>query len=230
MNGNFEIDEYEILISVTTELVNSLTTEQLISYMDKFSGRYGITHEMYSDFCEMYVNGEIKLIKSSWKKEPESWTSLPKTPKFIHKENFKKTKELRKNKRDWENHWREYNEKYPVRDESCNKAEFWMGEDFSRNAFLHINKTYSTEIKLKKFQFMIEVVDQDKWSGYGQEYVFKFVGDDAQTKFVEKFRRKICNDIAKKLISKRHDQLLEEETKKTVALFGTIFEEEKEVE
>lgn len=231
MDRLFEITDNELFGSVTKQLQETLTTEELMSYMDQFSGRYGVTHEFYNTVCEWYVDGKIKLVRSAWKDEPEEWRHLSHWPKFINVKNYLKIRELRKDKKDWEKNWRDYDDKYPIygdvkfRNDSYCHSEFWMGEYHSRNTYLHINHAVFSKAKMDKYQFMIEVVrnKENFYSDFGQEYVFEFTGEDSKKTFVEEFRSKICASIAGNLIEKRHQQLLQDETNKTTALFGTLF-------
>lgn len=232
----FEQTDYQIVSSVAKRLEETLTSEQLISCMDIIHGTYGLTHDEYDSICEMLANGKIRLVNSAWGTQPEDYIiriyNLGKKPKFIHVENYKKMKELRKNKADWDKNWREYFDKYKVRDfDGYNKLCFYMGEHFSRNGKLSLNKCYSDNLKLKKFQFMIHVLkDKDSWSNenLGQEYVFEFIGENSQIEFVEHFRTIICRELAEQLVCERQKQLLEEEVSKTTALFGTILDKKTE--
>lgn len=231
MNKYFESIDFYIFNAIVKKLVSDVTTEGLIEYMDQFSGRYGITHETYKNICDMLVSGEIILVDSAWKKDPgpNNYFGYPKKPNFINVENYKITEELRKDKRNWESKWREYDEKYPVCGCFDNKIEFWMGEACSRNSWLYINKTFLTEIELGKFQFMLETPrnkESYSYDDYGQEYVFEFTGEDSQKKFVEYFRNKICTDMANKLMTKLHEKRVEEEANKAISNLFTLFEDD----
>lgn len=235
MNELFEQTDYQIVSAVAERLKNTMTTEQLIAYMDKFSGHYGLTHERYDSICEMLSNGKIRLVNSSWGQKPEDYIKeiykLGEKPKFIHVENYKKINELHKNKKDWNENWREYMENYKVSDfDGYNQITFYVGEHFSRNAKLYLNYG-GINLKVKKFQFMVNVLkDKDSWSStnLGQEYVFEFVGETPEKDYVETFRGLICRNLAEQLVSERQKQLLEEEVCKTTALFGTIFDKKDE--
>lgn len=222
----YEHIDDEIFGSITKKLIESVTTDALITYMEQYRELTKVSHETYDKICEMLASGEIRLVDSAWKSEPESYLSYPKKPGFINVENYKKINELRKDKRDWEKNWREYDDKYPIRASYDNKAEFWMGEYFSRNLHMHINSAMISELKVEKFQFMLEVLrNNDSWysSNYGQEYIFEFTGEDSKTKFVEFFRERICKDMAKKLMAKRREQLIEEESNKAIEFCHTLF-------
>lgn len=222
----YEHIDDEIFGRITKKLIESVTTDALITYMEKYRELTKVSHETYDKICEMLASGEIRLVDSAWKYEPDNYLSYPKKPGFINVENYKKINELRKDKRDWEKNWREYDDKYPIRASYDNKAEFWMGEYFSRNLHMHINSAMISKLKCEKFQFMLEVLKKnDGWcsSNYGQEYIFEFTGEYSKTKFVEFFRERICKDMAKKLIEKRREQLIEEESDKAIEFCHTLF-------
>lgn len=228
----FEQTDYQIVLAVEKRLEETLTTEQLISCMDSVYGTFGLTQERHSSICEMLANGKIKLVNSAWIEKPEDWVAnlykLGKKPKYIHVDNYKKMKELRKNKDDWDKNWRDYIDKYEYEGFECyNQTSFYVGEHCSRNSKLVLNRGFLNNLKLKKFQFMIEVFkDEESWSStnLGQEYVFEFVGENSQNEFVETFRSLICRNLAEQLVNERQKQLLEEEVCKTTALFGTIID------
>lgn len=232
----FEQTDYQIVSAVAERLENTLTTEELIPYMEKYKGSCGLTRERYTSICDMFTEGKIRLVKSAWSNQPKDYIKeiyhLGAKPKFIHVENYKKINELKKNKKDWDENWRDYMEKYKVKDfEGYNQICFYAGEHYSRNARLYLNYGGITDFKVNKFQFVVEVFrDKDSWSStnLGQEYVFEFVGENSQAEFVEHFRAIICRELAEQLVCERQKQLLEEEVSKTTALFGTILDKKTE--
>ena len=185
---------------------------------------------MYNGICDMLLSGKIRLVDTAWKNEPDN-SFTPKKPTFINLENYKIVGELKKDKRDWERNWREYQDKYPVRGRYDNKAEFWMGEACSRNMDMVINKSYLSRLTLNPFQFMLVVYKNKEsysYDDYGQEYIFEFTGEDSKTKFVEYFRDKICRDMAEKLMGKRREKFVEDESNRIIMLYPTLSETNNE--
>lgn len=230
MTKFYESIDSEIFRATTRKLIERLTSEDLITYMEQFQGRSGVTHEMYNGICDMLLSGEIRLVDTAWKNEPGNGFT-PKKPTFINLENYKIVGELKKDKRDWERNWREYQDKYPVRGRYDNKAEFWMGEACSRNMDMVINKSYLSRLTLNPFQFMLVVYKNKEsysYDDYGQEYIFEFTGEDSKTKFVEYFRDKICRDMAEKLMGKRREKFVEDESNRIIMLYPTLSETNNE--
>lgn len=235
MEGIFEYIDYELISAVAKRLEETLSSVQLVSCMKNFHEAFGLTHERYDSICEMLANGKIRLVDSAWSNKPEDYIvslyNLGDKPKFINVENYKKIKELRSNKSDWDKNWREYIDRYVVSNDSCyNDISFYVGEHYARNAKIALNSYFPTDLEVKTFQFMVMVYrDNESWSrttDLGQEYVFEFVGNNPEIDFVEAFRSTICRKLAERLVTERKKQLLEEEVVKTTSLFGTIFDKE----
>lgn len=224
MENLFEKVDLNLCQEVECRLCDTLTSEQLISYVSEkgYNGVYGLTHERFNQIVKWFVDGKIKLVNSAWKNKPEEWRNMSKKPLFVNAENYKLIETLKKNKKDWDENWREYQEKYPIWGTNYIQSKFWMGEMCSRNTKLILNDAYFSNLKVKPFQFLLAVYpDKDNFSlnDYGQEYLFEFNGEDKNTVFVEEFKECICSHIARQLLDERIKQLMEEETTKIVSLF-----------